>query len=414
MTGMKNMKKYSGFVLLAMFALGACKKELDTPPLNTIPNGYVLTIDSLRGLYQGTPVHFDQDYSVYGVVTADENDGNLYKNIYVQDNDAAINLRLLNSGGFYIGDRIRISLKGTVLSQYNGVLQLDSVNPEKNIVKQESGVVVEPLDVNLTDINSSLQSRLVRINDVEFAVSEIGQTYADGANQVSKNRILNDCSLNTIIVRTSGFANYASLPVASGHGSLVAIVGEFGGSMQLYIRKHSEINMTGTRCSGNPPLLKKDFEDNNPTSGGWSIQNVSGSINWTTNSVGSSSGTYYGQCTNYVGGSNQACETWLISPSVNMTSAVNPALTFINACNYSGSNMEVLVSSNYTGGSPGTATWTPLTPVLSTGSWNWVNSGVLSLSSFVGQSNVRVAFKYIGTSSNGKTWEIDDIKIEEQ
>lgn len=409
---MNILKKHIGFFALAVVVLSACKKEQDTPPLNTISS--VITIDSLRNMYQGTPIRFTQDYSVYGTITADETDGNLYKNLFIQDGDAGLNMRLLTSSSILIGDRIRINLKGTTLSQYNGMLQLDSVDVAKNIIKQSSGENVTPLDVTLTEINSSLQGRLVRVNDVEFKTDELALTYADAINQTTQNRNLTDCSGNTVLVRTSGFANYAGQPLAQGHGSLVAVVSEFSGTIQLYIRKKSEINMTAPRCTGNPPYLFKTLEDNSPTSGGWSIVNVSGAINWVTNGAGSGhSGDYYVQCSNYVGGSNQACETWYISPAINLSAGVNPVLTFINACNYSGSNIEVKVGNAYSSGDPNLVSWTSLSPVLSGGSWSWVNSGNLNLSAFNGQSNVRVAFKYTGTSSNGKTWEIDDIKVAE-
>lgn len=411
---MNKIRKYTGLMLLVAMAMASCKKEYDVPPLATIPTGQIITLDSLRNMFQGAPVHFPEDCSVYGVITADEVDGNLYKNVYVQSGTSAINMRLLNSGGVYIGDSIRIYLKGTVLSKYNGMLQLDSVDVDKNVVKQATGVIVQPLDVNLTDINTSLQSRLVRINNVEFENGELGKTYADAVNQVTENRLLIDCAGNTLTVRTSGFANYANVPIPSGHGSVIAIVGEFNGDIQLYLRKQSEVLLSGTRCSGPPPIISKNFEDNSITSGGWSIYNVLGTINWTTNGAGSGhSGSYYAQCSNYVGGSNQACDTWYISPSVNLSSAVNPVLSFINACNYSGPVMEVKVSTNYTGGDPSAATWSTLTPVLSAGSWSWVNSGSVNLSALAGQSNVRIAFRYTGSSSDGKTWEIDDIMITE-
>ncbi len=50
--------------------------------------------------------------STYGVVVGDESSGNIYKNSYVQDSTGAINLRLINPGGLYVGDSIRIYLKG--------------------------------------------------------------------------------------------------------------------------------------------------------------------------------------------------------------------------------------------------------------------------------------------------------------
>lgn len=406
------MKNNYYILILAILTLGfaSCKKEFDSPPQNTIPTGYVLTMDSLINMYQGTPIHFTEDYSVYGVITADEVDGNLYKNIYVQNGTSALNLRLLNSGGVYIGDSIRIYLKGTVLSEYNGMLQLDSVDVDKNIIKQSTNVVVTPTDVNITDIDASWQSRLIKIDSVEFSSLELLTTYADAVNQTSENRTLTDCNGNTIIVRTSGYANYAGTQLAQGNGSLVAIVGVFGSTIQLYIRSLAEVQMTAPRCTGNAPFMFKDFEDNSITSGGWSIKNVSGSINWVTNGVGATSGSYYGQCSNYVSGTNYACDTWYISPSMDLSASVNPVLEFINAYNYSGAPLELYISTDYVSGMPSTGTWTQLTGwTISTGSWSWVTASI-NLSSYK-QSNVHIGFRYTGTSSNGSTWEIDDIKV---
>ncbi|MBK9192953.1 MAG: choice-of-anchor J domain-containing protein [Crocinitomicaceae bacterium] len=72
--------------------------------------------------------------------------------------------------------------------------------------------------------------------------------------------------------------------------------------------------------------------------------------------------------------------------------------------------MEVKISTDYVSGDPSTGTWTNLSPALSGGSWAWVNSGELSLSSFL-QSNVHIAFRYQGSASDGSTWELDNIMI---
>ena len=124
------------FMMLALVMLGVgCKKEYDSPPLRTLPVGSVITIAQLKAMYTNAPVHFDTAVSVYAVVTSDENDGNFYKNISVQDQTGGITLRLLNSGGLYVGDSVRLYLPGTVLSPYNNLMQLDSVDVDNNVVK---------------------------------------------------------------------------------------------------------------------------------------------------------------------------------------------------------------------------------------------------------------------------------------
>ena len=46
------------------------------------------------------------------------------------------------------------------------------------------------------------------------------------------------------------------------------------------------------------------------------------------------------------------------------------------------------------------------------GNYVFVNSGNINLSAYKA-SNVRIAFKYSGSSSDGSTWELDDVLIKE-
>ncbi|MFN3342122.1 MAG: DUF5689 domain-containing protein [Flavobacteriales bacterium] len=396
-------------LLLAVIAFTSCKKEFDAPPSREIPTGSILTIADLRAMYAGSPIHFQSDQTVFAVVTADEVSGNLYKNVYIQDNTGAINIRLRSSGGLYVGDSIRLNLTGTVLSSYNGMMQIDSVDADNNIVKQATGRFIQPEVVTLNMINASYQAKLVRINNVQFVSSDTALTFANAVAQTSQNRTIADCNGNTLLVRTSGYANFAGSNIPNGNGSIVVIVGQFNSDMQLYIRNLSDLTMDGgTRCV--EPYLEKDFDDLSISSGGWTQQLVSGGISWSASSFGPD---IFGRISNYNGSNNVACESWLISPAVNLSSATNPVLTFRTACNYSGSNIQVYVLTNYDGiSNPSTATQTLLSPALSGGSWAWVNSGALNLSSFL-TSGVYIGFKYTGTNSDGKTWEVDDILIEE-
>lgn len=405
------MKKYFLPLALGILAvISSCKKEYDTPPLKTIPTGNVITIDSLRGMFTGTPIHFTQDYSVYGVITADEVSGNLYKNVYMKDNTGAINLRLLVSGGVYIGDSIRLYLKNCVLSSYNGMLQLDSVNTDNNIIKQASGKVVVPETVTISQINSSMQSHLIKIDSVQFVALDAGTTFANAVAQTSANKTIEDCAGNQVIIRTSGYANFAGSTTPTGKGSVIAVVGEFNGTMQLYLRSVNDAYMPAPRCGGAQlPYLTKDFNDGSVTSGGWLNQQVSGTISWSlyNGNIGSIS--------NYVAPNNIACETWLISPSIDLSAATTPNLYFDNAYKYTGAALQLMVSTNYTGsGDPNLATWTNLTTgaTWSAGNFVFANSGAVSLNAFK-VNNVYVAFKYTGTSSNGSTWEVDNIVVQE-
>jgi len=420
---MKNLN-----ILLAigiLISVMSCRKEYDTPPVQTLPVGNILTVEELKAFRDsvGTAYTFTEDYSVYATATTDETSGNFYKEIYVQAGSDAIQLRLANSGGLYEGDSVRIYLKGTTIDIYRGMFQLDGVDVDNNIIKQATGKHVAPALRTITTINPDAdRGLLVRFDDVEFEQASMGASWSNSVTQSDVNHNLLDCSLNALIVRTSGYANFADEIIPTLNGSLTGIVGIYTTEtnpalfttldLQIYVRDTESADFTTTRCtsSGIPPIIGKDFNDGSLTSGGWTTQLVNGTLNWTIGTIGGS----YANMTNWNGSSNEINESWLISPSIDLSGATTPALSFNNAYSYTGNALEVLVSTDYSGtGDPNVATWTSFTggTVWSTGSFAWVNSGPLNLSSFT-QNGVYVAFKYIGSASDGSTWEIDDIKIE--
>ncbi len=394
-------------ILTIGLAVFGCRKKFEIPPIQTPKAGAIITLEDLIASYQGSAIKFNDSMSVYATVTMDESDGNLYKSTYIQAGDFALNVRLLSAGGLYVGDSIRIDLKGTVLSTYNGVLQLDSVHADNNIVKMAVDRDITPLTISVADVNPNLQSRLIKLENVQFVYPALGGTYAYAADNESKDLIVEDCDGNTVLFRNSGYASFADEVIAEGNGSITAIVGIFNGDVQLLIRSFNEIKMDNERCAGQ--LIVKDFNDESIESGGWHIEQVTGTDAWETNDQGASS--FYCQISNYNGTSNNACESWLISPGINLNEIVTPKLSFINASNYQGANLAVLISTDYNGiGDPTLATWTALNPILSTGGWAWVNSGLIDLSPYSSE-NAFIGFKYIGSNNDGKTWEIDDIVI---
>lgn len=414
-------------VLLSGAALTSCvKKEFDSPPAQNIPVGQLLTLQDLRDTFAsvGAPIRFESDFSIYANVTMDDRSGNIYRNAYVQDPTGAIVLRTLFSGGLYEGDSVRIALKGTTLSMYNGMLQLDSVDVDKNIIKQATGKFIQPQDITLEELlTGNFQAKLVRINNVEFDGSELNSSYANAVTQQTQNRTLIDCFDNSAIVRTSGYADFAGDLVAQGNGSLVAVVGEFNGDIQLFIRKPSEINMTGSRCTPNPfeSYLFKNFSDQSITSGGWTNYVVSSSpqagISWYTSDQGSS-GNYYAVASGYQNGATNNTEIWLISPPVNLLQSSAPGMKFKSSTNFNGPGLQLLISTDYDGVSdPNTSgSWTNYTGFCtwSPGSFSWTNSGLIQLTQFMGNSNVYFAFKYTSSTASGSaTWQVDDIIVNE-
>ena len=426
--------------LVLIFSIGltiiACKKEIDHPPIATLTDGQILRMDSLIAMYDGAPIKFDKDVSVYATVTMDESDGNIYKQVFIQADGSALNVRLLSSGNLFVGDYIRINLKNTILNKFAGVMQLDSVDFTKNIAIQESNKPLTPQVLTIDEISSSFltvlatepsnpnykwefASKLVKLENVQFSAGDLNSTYADGPAQQSKNINLTDCEGNTILVRSSGYADFANDTVAMGNGSITVIVSRYNSDLQLTIRSINEVDMTASRCEGisipSGSTVIKNFDDNDVTSNGWITYSVSGqSVIWETSTLGGAASPYL-KIQNWDGTANIPCENWFISPKYKFDTGSTPSMSFTNDVNYSGPQLQLMVSTDYDGfGDPNNFNWTNITASVNwdpnTSAWGFANTGAIDLSQFSGQ-NIYIGYKYTGTSTNGSTWELDDITI---
>jgi hypothetical protein len=110
-------------------------------------------------------------------------------------------------------------------------------------------------------------------------------------------------------------------------------------------------------------------------------------------------------------GADTASDDWLISPAIDLTDAVDPMLSFSTARNFDGPPLTILISTDYDGLNPATATWTEITgATLSETSYAIVASGDLDLSAYVGES-IHIAFQY--TSNGGGPGEGATIQVHE-
>ena len=117
-------------------------------------------------------------------------------------------------------------------------------------------------------------------------------------------------------------------------------------------------------------------------------------------------------------GSNEAGDDWLITPPLDLSSG-SSVMSFNSLLRYDGSTVNVMISSNYPAiGDPNKATWTNLTSATNaldnnTGSWDFVNSGQVDLSSYVGTYFVGFHYTSIGTGSGQvSTFRLDDFVLD--
>lgn len=156
-------------------------------------------------------------------------------------------------------------------------------------------------------------------------------------------------------------------------------------------------------------VVEKYFSDSSLTSGGWTTQDVTGAQSW---QIGNFSGNNpYAEMNGFdqSGGTAVENEDWYISPALDASQGLY--MEFLNAKNFTGPDMELLVSENYDGTSaPSTANWDTIGFNKSTGGFDWVNSGMIDLTPYT-STDFYVAFVYNSTDTEAAHWEVDDVRI---
>ena len=147
-----------------------------------------------------------------------------------------------------------------------------------------------------------------------------------------------------------------------------------------------------------------DLTAADPFANNWSQYSVSGAETWIyVNGTGAQSSLFNGGC--------QINEDWLISPGLNLSATSNELLSFTTAEDFSGTDLTVLYSTNYSGtGDPNSATWTTISTIASG------NGGTVSnLTNLQGlaTSPVYVAFRHIKSSAGGNCsrWNVASFSV---
>jgi len=396
---MKNILfKITGiaFALFLAFGINSCvKDDFDQPPVLNIPVGEQVTVSEIAALAMtsAAPIKITEDQSMFGLVTMGEQSGNFYKQVVFEDATGGIMLEFLGSTSLMVGDSIQVNLNGARVYNYNNLPQIDSLDITHNVLKISAGNTFTPEEVSIPELKTfSYTGRVVKLNNVQFISSELGETFADADALVTENKDLEDCDKNTVLVRTSGYANFAGELLPEGNGSLIAFVGRYRDDIQLNIRSYNEIMMNGERCNGgggggNPiePVESvneafdgvADYTD--VAIDGWTNILVSGDRLWQGKTFNTDK---YVQASGYNSGLAEM-ETWLITPPV--TNISTKVLSFKSGIAYWEHTTNV-----------------PLTVLR-------VESGEVDLSAYSG--NAAIAFKYVGSDTESTSSLIDDVVI---
>ncbi len=273
------MKKYILNLLLLVFLIGisSCIKEHpDSPPGNgTDPAGISAntTVNAVKALSApnlNETVTITQDLVVSVVVVGDDQSGNYYKQLVVQDSTGGIMLMLDVSSLFSkypIGRRLFIKLKGLVLVNNYGLYQiagaLDNTNTPMGIASSliasyifpgKWGITVVPKVVSISQLHdNTLQSELIELDNVQVKKGEITHPYY--SSKTGAGIALESCSgslADTAVIYTSKYANFANSIVLPGNGTVLAVYsGDKNNIPQLTLRDTSEVTLYGPRPCDN-------------------------------------------------------------------------------------------------------------------------------------------------------------------
>ncbi|MEI6748546.1 MAG: DUF5689 domain-containing protein [Bacteroidales bacterium] len=404
-----------------VLSLTACVKgDFETPPIIVPKVAFKAnsTISALLIKYPGACDSIRDTVIISGIVTANDESGNLYKKMVIQDGTAGLEVEIDQTSlylDYRVGQRVFIKCQGMYLGRYNNLPQIGYIY-NGNIGRLPAvfikphifldslpGKKIEPIVVLPTSLNISMVSKLVRIEGVSFA--DAGSPWADAT--ASGDRGL-EGGPTTFVVRTSNFASFATQVIPSGSGTIQGILSLFGTTYQLAIRDTSDI--IGFKN------IKTFFSESFASSlGAFTTVSVTGDQVWGYNA------SYGAVMSGFANTINNANEDWLISPAIDLTTAASGILKFSHAINKGDvasvqSDHTVWISKNYSSGAPASATWEQLTvPGYPAGTdWTFVSSGdVVIPAAFIGQTNVKIAFKYLSSSTQSASWEIKSVKVTE-
>lgn len=277
---MKKNRIYIALVLGAL-CLGSCMDEDwkapdfgDNPPYGNneivADKAAQTTIAELKANYASVITSngyklIEDDLQLHAVVNGNDQGGNLYKQISIQDETGGIIVGI-NATDLYafmpVGQKIVINLKGLYIggygkmaqlgAEYNGSMGRMDHNVWKNNVRLVGDVAdnvemtakADTVAFSNTDDKNTLVGRIVKLSNVEIS-GEGTQTLApeDGSVRLTSNCANRDIkgAGSSIILRTSTYSDFASRPIPTGKVDIYGVCTHYNGTWQILMRTNSDL-----------------------------------------------------------------------------------------------------------------------------------------------------------------------------
>ena len=236
---------------------------------------------------QDVPIIITQDQVLKAVITGNDESGNIFKKIYLQDETGAIEMEVDQSSvyNYYpVGQTVYVDLNGLSISVYGDEQQLGHPEGylyrtpwedfEKHVSKDGWANPENAKPVVIDDISTinaapdNYKFKLVQFTGVTFQNGGKG-IFAPEDGYGEEN--ITDSHGNTIMIRTSNYASFAGNKLPEGKGNVTGILGRFRGTWQLTLRTANDVsdftgsneeeggNEGGETPSGETVLFQESF-----------------------------------------------------------------------------------------------------------------------------------------------------------
>lgn len=475
---MSNINKLLIGILIAI-SFSACVQDDDYSVPDTtikepnIPANSITTFKAIVERYEQAVnggnttvlIRDEQDLYIEGYVISSDKGGNFFEELIIQnkiddsnpDNDPRLGLKIeINTSSLYntfeVGRKVYVKMNGLTIGLSNGVIAIGKGDSNqvkqiqasefRNIIKRGIEIVtLTPKVANIQDLTGKDENTLIQLNNMQVNRFDLGSTYAgESTDEFDGFRILESCDNKvSILMQTSTFADFKSLPVPQGKGTIQGIFGrDYGDDFNvIMVNSTTDINFDNPqRCDplelncglaatyGTANLFYENFENqvNNRliTGNGWTNYIEAGTEGWEAFSSTSSNASLGRSARVQTASSGDVSNiTWLITPALNLIGKNGATLRFKTSNSLADSSfLEVLYSLDWDGTEANitAATWGVLSAAYvvkdSDSFVPWFNSGNVDLTCATG--TMHIAFKYTGSGQESfdGVYELDEVSVD--
>ena len=273
---MKAIKYLS--ILAISFLAASCMNEFDDPQFNEPPFGNNeigtanITIAELKAKYASIITsgveEIKNDIIIEGVVVANDESGNVYKQIIINDTTGAIIIGV-NDVGLYAmapkGQRVRIDCKGLHIGGYGKMAQIGALyngkvgRMNKYVFPShvrlidlpdptQAEMIPDTIDSSyFTEANINSLAKYVRLEGVEITEADGTATWAPEELQNSSNVVERHIKMGktNLVLRMSTYADFANEVMPTGKLNINGVMTRYNNYWQFVISSTSDIETSG-------------------------------------------------------------------------------------------------------------------------------------------------------------------------